>query len=165
MPDLPEVAEHPDNAAVPKRLREFWPIYLHKNGCPQGGSLADRARVFAKYQQLVGILHQAGVPILVGTDAPEPNVAPGYSLHQEMELLVASGMSPAAVLSSATWQNACALGQEREIGSIEAGKLADIVLLGANPLDDIKNTRHLEWVVRSGSVSRPKDVLKLAPSE
>ena len=50
LPDVPEVHDHADNALVPKRLREFWPVYLQRTGCPQGGSLEDRRREFAKYQ-------------------------------------------------------------------------------------------------------------------
>ena len=88
LPDVPEVRDHPDVALAPGRLRAFWPIYLNRSGCPQGGALEDRRREFAKYQELVGRLHRAGVTLLVGTDSPEPHVTPGFSLHQEMERLV-----------------------------------------------------------------------------
>ncbi len=163
LPDVAEVRDHPDNALAPKRLRDFWPIYLARTGCPQGGTLEDRRREFAKYQELTGKLYRAGVPLLVGTDAPEPQVTPGFSLHQELELLVESGLPPAAALRAATLHNAAVLGQEDHLGSLAAGKWADIVLLSANPLDDIRNTRSVELVIRSGLVTRPQDVLKLAP--
>ena len=91
--DVAEVRDHPDNALVPQRLRDFWPVYLRQTGCPQGGPLEDRRREFAKFQELTGKLYRAGVPLLVGTDSPEPQVPPGFSLHQELEMLVESGLS------------------------------------------------------------------------
>src|SRR6476620_9684523 len=124
LPDVPEVRDHPDNARVPQRLRDFWPVYLKRTGCPQGGALEDRRREFAKYQELTGKLYRAGVPLLVGTDSPEPQVTPGFSLHQELEMLVESGLPPAAVLRAATMHNAAALRQEQRLGSISPGKLA-----------------------------------------
>lgn len=163
--DVPDVRDHPDNALVPRRLREFWPTYLGKSGCPQGGALEDRRREFAKFQELTGNLYRAGVPLLVGTDAPEPQVTPGFSLHQELEMLVASGLPPAAALRAATLHNAMALRHEKHLGTLAAGKWADIVLLTANPLDDIRNTRKIELVIRGGLVSRPAEVLKLAPRD
>ncbi len=163
LPDLPAVRDHPDNALVPRRLREFWPVYLRQSGCPQGGSPEDRQREFAKYQELTGKLYRAGVPLLVGTDSPEPQVTPGFSLHQELEMLVESGLPPAAALRAATLNNATALRQQDHLGSIAAGKQADIVLLTANPLDDIRNTRKIELVFRGGLVCRPAEILKRVP--
>jgi imidazolonepropionase-like amidohydrolase len=101
----------------------------------------------------------------VGTDSPEPQVTPGFSLHQELEMLVESGLPPAAALKAATLHNAAALRQEQRLGSISPGKLADIVLLSANPLDDIRHTRRIEWVIRGGHVCRPAELMKLVPRE
>jgi imidazolonepropionase-like amidohydrolase len=165
LPDVTEVKDHPDNALAPKRLREFWPDYLQRSGCPQGGPLEDRRREFAKFQELTGKLYRAGVPLLAGTDAPEPNVPPGFSLHQELEMLVESGLPPAAALRAATLNNATVLGEQERLGSIAAGKLADIVLVTANPLDDIRNSRKIDLVIRAGHVSRPAELLKLVPAE
>ncbi len=163
--DLPAIRDHPDNASVPKRLREFWPVYLQRSGCPQGGPLEDRKREFAKFQELTGKLYRAGVPLLVGTDSPEPQVPPGYSLHQELEMLVESGLPPAAALRAATLTNATALGEQDRLGSISAGKLGDIVLLTANPLDNIRNTRRIELVVRGGLVCDPADLRSRVPQD
>lgn len=165
LPDVPEVRDHPDNALVPKRLRDFWPVYLRRTGCPQGGPLEDRRREFAKFQELTGKLYRAGVPLLVGTDAPEPQVTPGFSLHQELEMLVESGLPPAAALRAATLHNATSLKQQDHLGSITTGKLADLVLLTANPLEDIRHTRRIELVLRSGRVCRPDQLLKRVPKE
>lgn len=165
LPDVPEVREHPDNALAPKRLRDFWPIYLRRASCPQGGELADRRREMAKYLELTGKLHKAGVTLLVGTDAPEPQVTPGFSLHHELELFVESGISPADTLRAATLNNAVALNQGKELGSISVGKKADLVLLSANPLEDIRNARKIVKVVRGGIVCDPAELLKKVPAE
>ncbi|MDB5335638.1 MAG: ade [Planctomycetaceae bacterium] len=165
LPDVPEIKDHPDNALVPKRLRDFWPVYLKRTGCPQGGALEDRRREFAKFQELTGKLYKAGVPLLVGTDSPEPQCTPGFSMHQELEMLVESGLPPAAALKAATLHNATALKEQERLGSIATGKLADIVLLTANPLDDIRNSRKIEVVIRSGIVCQPAELLKQVPKD
>jgi hypothetical protein len=165
LPDQPPARDHPDNALVPKRLQEFWPKYLQRAGCPQGGALEDRQREFAKFQELTGKLYRAGVPLLVGTDAPEPQVTPGFSLHQELEMLVESGLPPAAVLRAATLTNASVLGEQDNLGSIEPGKWADLIVLSANPLEDIRNTRRIEHVIRSGIVCRPAELLRRVPRD
>jgi imidazolonepropionase-like amidohydrolase len=165
LPDVPEVRDHPDNALAPKRLRDFWPKYLQRTGCPQGGALEDRRREFAKFQELTGKLYASGVPLLVGTDSPEPQVTPGVSLHQELEMLVESGLPPAAALRAATLHNATVLGEKERLGTIVPGRLADLILLTANPLEDIRNTRRIELVLRSGIVCRPAELLKRVPQE
>ncbi len=165
LPDVTEVHDHPDNARVPQRLREFWPVYLQRANCPHGGSLEDRRREFAKYQELTGKLYRAGVPLLVGTDAPEPQVTPGFSLHQELEMLVESGLPPAAALTAATITNATVLREQERLGSVSVGKVADILLLTANPLDDIRNTRSIELVIHGGMICHPDELLKRVPSE
>lgn len=109
--DLEEVQKHADNAHVPERLRTYWDGYQRGQGLAQ--STRDRRRQeFAKYQELTGLLHAANVPVLAGTDAPEPYCPPGYCLHQEMELRVGSGLKPADVLRAATLNNARALKQQ-----------------------------------------------------
>ncbi len=165
LPDIPQVRDHPDNTLAPRRLRDFWTIYLKRANCPQGGELEDRRREFVKFQELTGKLYRAGVRLQVGTDSPEPNVTPGFSLHQELKLLVESGMPAAAALRAATLQNATSIKQEKHLGTISVGKLADIVLLSANPLEDIRHTRRIELVIRGGRICRPAEVLVRVPKE
>lgn len=159
--DVPEVIEHPDNHLVPKRLRDYWlednPRRLQSFSA---GSLSVRQRTFRRYQELVGLLHRAGARILAGTDAAEPQVAPGGSLHHELALLVESGMTPADVLAAATLENARILHQESSLGSIEPGKLADLVVLEADPLAKIVNTRRIRHVIRGGVVLSPAKILE-----
>lgn len=162
--DLPEIRDHRDIALAPRRLRQYWPTHLAGSGCPQGGALDDRRREFAKFQELTGKLYRAGVPLLAGTDAPEPQVTPGFSLHQELEMLVESGLPPAAALRAATLNNARSLRQDKRLGSITPGKKADIVLLTSNPLEDIRNSRTIELVIRGGHVVRPAEILGQLPA-
>lgn len=101
---------------------------------------------------LVGRMHEGGVPIGAGTDTPIGYAVPGYSLHSELEMLVRAGLSPIEALRAATLRPARFFGLEREMGTIEEGRLADLVLLSANPLDDIANTRAVEAVVLKGEL-------------
>lgn len=159
--DDPQVINHPDNAGMPKRLLDFWAKdRVLRLSNYSSGTLSIRQSTFRKYQELVGMLHRAGVRILVGTDAPEPQVPPGLSLHHEMKLLVNSGMPPGEVLAAATWNNAKALRQKENLGSIAPGKLADLVLLEANPLENIENSRTVHRVVRGGRLLTPSQILK-----
>jgi len=95
-------------------------------------------------------LHHAGAVLLAGTDTPMPNVYPGDSLHEELALLVESGLSPAEALRSATLAPALFLGIADRMGSVSVGKRADLVLLDANPLTDIRNTRRIRAVLLDG---------------
>jgi hypothetical protein len=112
---------------------------------------AVRRRLFKKYLDLVGGLHRAKVEILAGTDAPNPYTYPGFSLHDELELLVQAGLSPLEALKCATRNPARYLDRLKDVGTVEQGKLADLVLLDADPLADIKNTRKIAAVVVNGT--------------
>jgi hypothetical protein len=161
--DLEEVHRHPDVGRVPGRLRDSWHRYRQGQGLARA-SRDLRRREFQKYKELTGILHRAGVTLLAGTDSPEPYCPPGFALHQELELLVESGLAPAAALQAATINNARSLKQEDNLGSIAAGKLADLVILSADPTADIRNTRKIERVIRGGRVCDPQAILKAVPS-
>jgi len=162
--DLEEVHGHADIAKMPERLRTYWDGYRRGQGLAPG-SRERRMKEFKKYQELTGLLHSAGVPLLVGTDSPEPYCPPGYALHQEMELMVESGMKPAAVLQAATIHNARALKQGEHLGSIAVGKQADLVILDADPTADIRNTRKLVRVIHGGIDCDPVKVLQGVPSK
>jgi imidazolonepropionase-like amidohydrolase len=110
-----------------------------------------RQEYFARNLQMVGAQHRAGVPFLAGTDAaPGVYIMPGFSLHDELANFVEAGFSPMESLQTATSNPAKFLGTESTSGSIEAGKIADLVLLRANPLDDIHNTRKIDAVIAHG---------------
>ena len=99
-----------------------------------------------------GELHLAGAPIAAGTDTPIGWSIPGYSLHTELEQYVEVGMTPLEALHSATVKPAEFFGLENEMGQIKAGFLADAVLLSADPMDDIRNTRSIEAVIHQGKL-------------
>lgn len=101
--------------------------------------------------RMVGMAHRAGVGILAGTDASdEPYVFAGSSLHDELGLLVDAGLSPLAALQAATLEPARYLEAADSQGTVERGRVADLVLLDADPLDDIRNTRSIHGVVLKG---------------
>jgi cytosine/adenosine deaminase-related metal-dependent hydrolase len=107
-----------------------------------------------RYKKLVGDMHRAGVEFLAGTDSgPNTPASPGTSLHDELELFVESGFTPMEALQTATRNPARYLGKLQEMGTLEPGKVADMVLLDANPLDDIRNTRKISLVVLRGRVN------------
>jgi imidazolonepropionase-like amidohydrolase len=85
-------------------------------------------------------------------------IPPGFSLQEELSLLVNSGLTPAEALRAATITPAIALGKEKELGSIVPGKLADLVLLDANPLENINNTRRISAVLVGGKLLRRADL-------
>lgn len=108
--------------------------------------------LFEKRLALVGALHRAGVGILTGTDAPLRNSPPGFGLHQELALLVRAGMSAFQVLRSATLLPAQYFGMQDSLGGIAPNLVADLVLLNADPLRDIGNTRRIEAVILRGKL-------------
>lgn len=96
--------------------------------------------------------HEAGVTVLAGSDALDADVIHGFSLHQELQNFVAAGLTPSQALFAATTAPAKAHGMESQLGLIEPGKYADMVLLDANPLLDIRNTQRISAVVADGRV-------------
>src|SRR2546430_10375300 len=118
-------------------------------------SAADFARtkrIYAKQVELVGLLHRAGVPILAGTDVLNPYCFPGFSLHDELVLLVEAGLTPMEALQAATRNPAIFLKATDSLGTIAAGKLADLVLLDADPIADIHNTTKINAVILDGQL-------------
>lgn len=120
-------------------------------------AIAAARFLIGKRLGLVGELHRAGVPILAGSDAPTPGTFPGVSLHEELDRLVAAGLPPAAALRSATWEPARYLGALDSLGGVAPGKLADLVLLEADPLTDIRNTRRIATVWLDGRALGPTE--------
>jgi len=116
-----------------------------------------RRNLFRRQIEMVGEMRRAGVLILAGTDTSEFGGFPGFSLHDELELLVRAGLTPMEALQSATISAARFLGEEREFGSVEEGKVADLVLLDANPLADISNIKRIDAVIFGGKlISKPE---------
>lgn len=124
--------------------------------------LATRRRFVEKELEVVNTMHRAGIQFLAGTDTPPGvYVFPGFSLHEELQRFVATGFTPMEALQTATLNPARFLGMEERLGTIEKGKLADLVLLDANPLDDIRNTQKIAAVVVNGRYLSRADLDKL----
>ncbi|HEY3914515.1 MAG TPA: amidohydrolase family protein [Verrucomicrobiae bacterium] len=113
---------------------------------------------FQKYLDLVAGLQRAGVEILAGTDTENLYCFPGFSLHDELSLLVDAGLTPMQALQAATINPARFLNREKDLGTIEPGKLADIVMLDANPLENINNTRKIAAVILDGKLYPKTDL-------
>ena len=111
-------------------------------------------RIFAKEVAAVGALHHAGIPVVAGTD----QAVPGYSLHREIELYVQAGFTPMEAIQAATIVPARVMGVEKESGTVEKGKRADLILIKGNPLEDIHNTRNIEYVIANGVMYRAADL-------
>ena len=107
-------------------------------------------KLFDKRVAITGALHRAGVTIMPGTDAPLRNSPPGFGLHEELLLLTRAGLSPFEVLRAATLEPARFLGMLDSLGTIEVGKIADLVLLAGNPLEDIRNSSRSAYVMSNG---------------
>ncbi len=113
---------------------------------------------FAKWSLfLVGLMKEQGVPIGAGTDTPIGFAIPGYSLHAELEMLVRAGLTPMEALSSATLEPAKYFSLENVMGSIDAGKKADMILLDKNPLKDISHTKSITHVISRGRILTEQD--------
>lgn len=118
------------------------------DGTPEGRkSYMD---FYLKGLAITGEAYRAGVNVMLGTDSGDSYVFPGFAVHDELQELVAAGLTPAQALKAATWNGAEFLGRTSQSGSIEKGKLADLVVLDANPLIDIRNSRAIRAVVLNG---------------
>jgi imidazolonepropionase-like amidohydrolase len=120
------------------------------------------ARARSNRLAVVGALHRAGVRLAVGTDTPNPFVAMGASVHQELANLVAAGLTPHEALRAATIEPAMMLRLEREQGTIETGKRADLLLLARNPLDDIGNAADRVGLLLGGRWFDERDLKAIA---
>ncbi|MBR8742612.1 amidohydrolase family protein [Nocardiopsis sp. MG754419] len=118
---------------------------------------AKRRVLFDLRRAVVGAMADAGVRLIAGTDVHAVGVVPGYSLHEELELYVGSGLSPLQALRTATIEPARFLGRESWSGSVEQGKVADLLIVDADPLADIRNTTRIHAVVTRGRHIGPEE--------
>jgi imidazolonepropionase-like amidohydrolase len=128
---------------------QWWQDQRAAAGAKPAGAAIERRRV-DRERQVVAILHAAGVALLAGTETYAPDVAPGVCLHEELALLVGAGLSPLDALRTATLEPARFFALQADHGKVAVGALADLVLLDADPLADIRNTRRIRAVVAAG---------------
>jgi imidazolonepropionase-like amidohydrolase len=142
---------------IPQSQRERWHQLFEQIRLVNRNS--ENRKRWEMRSRIVGMMQRAGVRLIAGTDMGALYVIPGFSLHDELQLMVESGLSPLTVLQSATVNPAKFLGKERDLGTIEKGKLADLVLLEANPLENISATRQIAAVIVNGRYL-PKELLQ-----
>ena len=139
----PPASFEPGVNKVPVELREQLTDVEPPNANTELGE-----KVFQKEVQIVGAMHRAGIPIVAGTD----QTVPGYSLHREIELYVQAGFTPMEAIQAATIVPARVLGFDKELGTVEKGKRGDLILIKGNPLEDVRNTRNVEYVITNGTM-------------
>lgn len=151
-----------------KYVPAYWKDHTWKNFSEEvkqgfnGDDLETRKKFIEKELEVVALLHNAGVPFLAGTDTP-PGVYifPGFSLHEELQRFVAAGFTPLEALQTATLNPAIFFHMEDRLGTVEKGKLADLVFLEANPLEDIRNTQKVRAVIVNGRYFSKADLQRL----
>jgi hypothetical protein len=158
----PRITQDVRSKYIPETLRQSWtnaPSLYLLNSLPPGAGPTQR-KAFDMELKLVGRMQRAGVRILAGTDTGNPYVMPGFALHDELQLLVKSGLTPLEALRAATIRPAEFFGITDAAGSIAKGKFADLVLLNADPFQNISNTQKIDSVVVGGHYINRDDYLK-----
>jgi imidazolonepropionase-like amidohydrolase len=157
--DLRYFTENPRLKYVPVDEQEMWKPYIARQKSLSEDEKNLRKRIWQAYLAVVGAMRRAGVDFMTGTDLGNEYIYPGFSVHDELELLVEAGLSPMEALQAATRNPAKFLGVLDRLGTVEKGKLADLVLLGADPLEKIGNTQSIYAVVLNGRFL-PKESLQ-----
>jgi len=145
-------AHDPRNKYVPRPVRDLWVDRLPLFTPVTPEQIAQQDAYFEAQLRLVGEARRAGVGVLGGTDCLNPYVFPGFSLHDELDFLVEAGLGPRRALQAVTRDAAAFLGRADTAGTITPGKVADLVLLDADPLADIRAVRRIDTVVTAGRV-------------
>jgi len=143
-------ASDPRLKYMPAVIRDFWAAVIKVNAPSTPEKIVQYREFFQAQLRLVGAASAGGVSIIGGTDCLNPYCLPGFGTHDELALLVEAGLSPMRALQTVTRDAARYLGVDRTMGTVSAGKVADLVVLDANPLADIRNTQRIHAVVARG---------------
>jgi hypothetical protein len=150
-PESPEaMARWPEMRYMPPQVLEGWVRSKHQFQARADFQPAAAQRLVEVRRQLTKALHDAGAPLALGSDAPQFFNVPGFSIHPEMEMMVAAGLTPYQVLVTGTRSPAVYFGTPDEFGTVAVGRRADLVLLEANPLENIGNARRVAGVMVRG---------------
>jgi hypothetical protein len=150
---LDQVLRRDEVQYMPKALGNLWNWWPPHNSYTTRFGPDTIPWFERQYRIMTGLtlaFHRAGVRLLAGTDTPTPAVVPGFSIHDELQQLVKAGVSPYEALRTATVNPAAFMHASSDVGTIEVGKRADMVLLAGNPLEDIRRTRQIRGVVVNG---------------
>ncbi len=148
--------------SLPPDPRSRYVAASMKNAFPRpsktsADELTELRQRFAEFCEVVRGMNQSGVTLIAGSDAAGPRV-PGFSLHDELDMLVQCGLTPMQALQAATLTPARVLNKVEDFGMVASGKVADLVLLDANPLDDIRNTQRISAVIMGGQFLNRTDL-------
>jgi imidazolonepropionase-like amidohydrolase len=150
----PEPAENmirwPEMRYMPREVRDQWVRAKNEYGVRPDFQPPAARRLVELRRRLTKQLHDAGAPLALGSDAPQFFNVPGFSIHHEMAMMVASGLTPFEVLVTGTRNPARYFGTPEEFGTVEVGRRADLILLEADPLQDIGNVRQRAGVMVRG---------------
>lgn len=147
--ELDSLLAYPELRYMPRQQVEAWTRAYRERLAAPGFDAATGRRVIAARQQLLGEMNRGGVRILMGTDAPQQFSVPGFSLHRELERMAAAGMTPWQILRSGTRSVGEYFATQDRFGTVAPGQRADLVLLDADPLDDVRHlTRRAGVMVR-----------------
>ena len=161
--DPNEMAKWPEMKHVPAEQLQKW--IEQKKGMTSQASSESRRKFIELRRRILKALFDGGVPIALGSDAPQTWNVPGFSAHRELKMMVAAGLTPFQALQSGTLNVARYFGTESSTGTVAKGKRADLVLLDANPLQDIGNSSRIAGVMINGRwLSRNTIDAALAPS-
>jgi imidazolonepropionase-like amidohydrolase len=141
--NVPFVQIEPGAAKLPQELE----APINNSGVPPERAEAARANQ-ELFLRIIGALHKAGLTIVAGTD----QVVPGHSLRREIELYVKAGFTPMEAIQSATIVPARVMRMDKDSGTIEMGKFADMILIDGNPLDNVSNLRNTKFVITNGRI-------------
>ncbi|MBL7851823.1 MAG: amidohydrolase family protein [Cyclobacteriaceae bacterium] len=133
---------------LPDTIRNQWKSYLEASSKEPASPFRQAYSTWM--MNMAGKIHKAGVPMMAGTDTPIAFLTPGLSLHEELVSLVEAGLSTQEALKAATINPAIYFGIENELGSIRETQWADLLILSANPLEDIRNTQRIDAVIKQG---------------
>jgi cytosine/adenosine deaminase-related metal-dependent hydrolase len=152
--DDPDFRNDPRESYLPPALWQQWQRDADRMAALDPSLEGRRAmrRFYEMGLELTGAAHDAGVTVLVGSDGGDTYAFPGSGVHDELGELVKAGLTPAEALRAATSRSAALLGRSEDHGTVEVGKVADLVLLGADPLESIENVRKIRAVVFGGEV-------------
>lgn len=157
-----ELTEHADLLKyLPASMSAQWRAQAAKVAAPSASVMEVAHRAHEELRKEVAMMQHAGVGILAGEDVGRPGLWAGFSLHDDLVEESAAGLTPMEVLQTATINPARFFGKEKEMGTVQKGKLADLVLLDANPLQDIYNTTKINAVVINGRLLDRRELDKM----
>jgi hypothetical protein len=154
--DSQNVIAHPNLKNVHPELLNNWQTFYTFNIGWKEQDFSRAKKVWPKVLSFINRLHKEGVPLTIGTDLGNPWVIPGFSVHQEMQIFADAGISNSDILRMATINAAEQLNISEQHGSIELGKMANIVFLKENPLENIANTKTITQVFLAGIMVKEK---------